>query len=132
MSQYFFDIRKVSIGNDTHVNRGCFFDGRAGITIGNNVSISHKVILMTGTHDVNSKTFAGDFQPIRIEDYAWIGVNATILKGVTVGKGAVVAAGAVVTKDVAPYTIAGGVPAKKIGDRSKDLSYAPTWNVPFV
>ena len=47
----------------------------------------------------------------------WIGANATILKGVTVGEGAVVAAGAVVTKDVAPYTIVGGVPAKYIGDR---------------
>lgn len=47
----------------------------------------------------------------------WIGANATILKGVTIGEGAVVAAGAVVTKDVAPYTIVGGVPAKYIGDR---------------
>ena len=132
MSQYFFSVNKISIGSNTHVNRGCFFDARAGIAIGNNVSISHRVTLMTGSHDARSKTLTGDFRPITIEDYVWIGVNATILKGVTVGRGAVVAAGAVVTKDVAPYTIAGGVPAKKIGDRRKDLEYAPAWGIPFV
>jgi acetyltransferase-like isoleucine patch superfamily enzyme len=132
MSQYFFAIHKLSIGSHCHVNRGCFFDARAGITIGNNVSISHRVTLMSGSHDVNSKTFAGDFQPIKIEDYVWIGVNAIILKGVNIGKGAVVAAGAVVTKDVAPYTIVGGIPAKKIGDRAKDFEYYPTWGLPFV
>jgi acetyltransferase-like isoleucine patch superfamily enzyme len=132
MSQYFFDVHKISIGSNTHVNRGCFFDARAGITIGSNVSISHQVTLMTGSHEASSKTFAGDFQPIAVEDYVWIGVNATVLKGITLGKGAVVAAGAVVTKDVAPYTMVGGVPAKKIGSRSKDLNYTPAWGVPFV
>nr|WP_325058528.1 DapH/DapD/GlmU-related protein [Sphingomonas sp. EC-HK361] len=49
--------------------------------------------------------------PVRIDDKAWIGFNAIILKGVTIGEGAIVAAGAVVTKDVAPYTIVGGNPA---------------------
>jgi acetyltransferase-like isoleucine patch superfamily enzyme len=132
MSQYFFDAHKISIGSHTHVNKGCFFDARAGITVGSSVSISHQVTLMTGSHEVSSRTFAGVFLPITIEDYAWIGVNATILKGVRVGKGAVVAAGAVVTKDVAPYTIVGGVPAKKIGDRAQDLEYYPAWGIPFV
>lgn len=51
---------------------------------------------------------------VRIDDKAWIGFNVSILKGVTIGEGAIVAAGAVVTKDVAPYTIVGGNPARVI------------------
>ncbi|GAB6011243.1 glycosyltransferase [Viscerimonas tarda] len=132
MSQSFFCIHKLSIGENTHINRRCFFDARAGIQIGNNVSISHQVTLMTGGHDVQSKSFVGDFRPIIINDFVWIGVNATILRGVTIGKGAVVAAGAVVTKDVEPYTVVGGVPAKVIGKRPHDLDYKCEWTLPFV
>ena len=53
-------------------------------------------------------------QDVHIEEGVWVGCNATILKGVTIGKGAVVAAGSVVTKDVLPYSIVGGNPAKVI------------------
>ena len=56
-------------------------------------------------------------------DHCWIGVRAIILPGVTVGEGAIVAAGSVVAKDVAPYTIVGGNPAKVIGERTRDLNY---------
>jgi len=132
MSQYFTCIYKLEIGNNTHINRGCFFETRARIIIGNNVSISHQVSLLTGSHDVNSVNFSGIYRPIKIEDYVWIGVNATILHGVTIGMGAVVAAGAVVTKDVEPYSIVGGVPAKKIGVRCKNLDYKINWTLPFI
>jgi len=132
MSQYFFNINKLKIGKHTHINRGCFFDARAGINIGNNVSISHLVSMLTGSHDVQSSKFKGIFKPININDYVWIGVNATILQGVTIGEGAVVAAGAVVIKDVEPYSIVGGVPAKKIGFRNKNLNYTPSWKSPFI
>ncbi|MDR0792472.1 MAG: acyltransferase, partial [Chitinophagaceae bacterium] len=110
----------------------CFFDGRNGITIGNKVSISHKVTLITESHDTDSPTFDTIRGKIIIEDYAWIGVNATILQGITIGEGAVVAAGAVVTKPVAPYTVVGGVPAKKIKDRVQNLNYTPEWTTPCV
>lgn len=55
--------------------------------------------------------------PVTIEDDVWIGVNVTILPGVTVGKGSVLGAGAVVTKDVKPFTVVAGVPAKVMGRR---------------
>jgi acetyltransferase-like isoleucine patch superfamily enzyme len=131
MSQYFFCIHKLKIGKHTHINKGCFFDARAGINIGNNVSISHQVSLLTGGHDVNSSNFSGIYRSITIKDYVWIGVNATILQGVTIEEGAVIAAGAVVLNDVEPYSIVGGIPAKKIGKRNKNLHYEPRWELPF-
>ena len=60
---------------------------------------------------------AGSYAPVIIEEDCWIGSHAVILKGVTIGEGAVVAAGAVVTRDVPPYAVVGGIPAKVIGDR---------------
>ena len=67
--------------------------------------------------------FVTETQPVVIENYAWIGMRAMILPGVTIGEGAVVAAGAVVSRDVAPYTVVGGVPAKPIGRRQGPARY---------
>ena len=114
---------RIMVGDYSHINRECFLDGRAGITIGSRVSISHRVSIITGSHDVNSKSFKGVFKPIVIEDYVWIGIGATILQGVKVGQGAVIAAGSVVTKDVEPYSIIGGIPARVISTRNPDLDY---------
>lgn len=129
---YFINPNLVSIGEYSHINRDCIIDGRGGIKIGNSVSISHRVNIMTGSHDMNNETFQGIFKPITINDYAWIGIGATILQGVTIGEGAVVCAGAVVTSDVDAYCVVGGIPAKKIKDRSKTLKYRCVWNVPFT
>lgn len=120
---YIIDANRLTIGSDTHINRQCTLDARGGLTIGSSVSISHGVIIMSGSHDVNSKHFNGKFLPINISDYVWIGCGAIILQNVNIGKGAVIAAGAVVTKDIPPYSIAAGVPAKIIGERTKDLDY---------
>ena len=120
----------ITIGRDCHINRGALLDGRGEISIGNCVSISHRVALVSASHDVHSRSFAYVKEPITVGDYVWIGIHATVLKGVTIGEGAVVAAGAVVTKDVEPYTIVGGVPAKKIGERVHGLNYKcrfPEW-----
>lgn len=124
---YFQNVFSLKIGNYSHINRGCVIDARGGIVIGDNVSISHNVSIVTGSHDCQSSIFAGSFKPIFIDDYVWIGFGATILQGVHIGKGAVVCAGAVVTKDIKDYEIVGGVPARKIGERNHDLEYHCLW-----
>lgn len=122
-SNYWINPNLVTIGRNSHINRGCVIDARGGLTIGNSVSISHGVYIMTGSHDMNNPSFIGRFRPIRIDDYAWIGVGAKILQDVHIGEGAVVAAGAVVTKDVPPYMVVGGVPARKISERNIQPDY---------
>lgn len=71
---------------------------------------------------------------VQIGDYAWISRRAVILPGVTIGEGAVVAAGAVVTKNVAPYTVVGGVPAKFVAERPRGLTYTlgECGHTPFI
>lgn len=123
LRQYVIEPRKLVVGAFSHINRGCLLDARGGIEIGDSVSISFNASLITGSHKINTRNFEGIFKPIIVEDYAWIGVNAVILQGVTIGKGAVVATGSVVTKDVLPFTVVGGVPAKVIGVRENDLDY---------
>lgn len=120
---YFMNANLLTIGKYSHINRGCLIDARGRITIGDNVSISHNVNVVTGSHDAQSSNFMGIFKPIVIKDYAWLGVGCTVLQGVTIGRGAVVAAGAVVTKDVGDYEIVGGIPARKIGMRNPNLDY---------
>lgn len=121
-----FEVRRperIVIGDHSLIGHKAVLDGRKGLIIGKNVNISEEVMLWTMQHDYNDKDFLGTGGEIVIEDYAWISVRAIILPGVRIGKGAVVAAGAVVTKDVEAYTIVGGVPAKKIGDRIQNLEY---------
>lgn len=117
------DAQNISVGAGSIIGMWATLDGREGITIGNNVNFSSEVALWTLQHDYNSPNFATSGGPIVIGDRAWISFRATILPGVTIGEGAVVAANSVVTKDVAPYTVVGGIPAKKIGQRTADLSY---------
>lgn len=118
--------KKIKIGRGTVVGYSCELDGRKGITIGENVNISSDVKLYTLQHDYNSYGFDAIGGPIIVNDYAWISVRAIVLPGVVIGEGAVVAAGAVVTKNVDPYTVVGGVPAKKISDRNREIKYSPS------
>jgi len=113
----------VSIGNNCVINREVYLDGRVGVVIGNNVNVSFQTCILSLHHDHNSPSFAAVGAVVTIHDHAWIGARATLLPGVTIGEGAVVAAGAVVTRDVAPYEVVGGVPAKKIAERNRDIQY---------
>ena len=87
------------------------------ITIGTKVAISREAFICTASHDITKPNRPLITAPITICDGVWIGARAIILPGVTIGEGAVVAAGAVVTKDVEPWSVVGGNPAKVIKKR---------------
>lgn len=107
--------KNIHFGKNIYLNAGCKFQDHGGIYIADDVLIGHNCVMATLNHDLHPAHRADMFPaPIHIERNVWIGANVTILAGVTVGENAVVAAGAVVTKDVAPNTIVGGVPAKFI------------------
>lgn len=116
------DIRtpyKISVGKYTNINKCCVLDGRGELIIGDNVDIAQQTNIWTEQHDYNDPTYTSTSAPVVIEDYVWLASRVTVLPGVTIGKGAVVASGAVVTKDVPPFAIVGGVPAKVIGHRDE-------------
>ena len=102
---------KLEFGSG-YINSGVTIDCFESISIGSDVAISKGVTIRdSDNHRINGAEMT---QPVVIGNHVWIGLNATILKGVRIGDGAVVAAGAVVTKDVEPNTLVGGVPAKLI------------------
>ena len=119
----FFTGKNISIGDHVVINRRCYLDGRIGIEINNNVSISPEVYIISLDHDPDSPRFATRGSKVIVEDYVWIGARAIIMPGVTLGEGAVVGAGAVVTRDINPYRIAVGTPAREIRDRNRALEY---------
>jgi maltose O-acetyltransferase len=108
--------RNIYIGNGTFINSEVRFGvPLEQVKIGNNVLVGPRVCFETVNHGIQFTTGKGRGQsskPITVEDEVWIAVGAIIAPGVKIGKGAVIAAGAVVTKDVEPYTMVGGVPAK--------------------
>jgi acetyltransferase-like isoleucine patch superfamily enzyme len=103
------------LGEGVFINAGCRFQDQGGITIGDRSLIGHNAVIATLNHNMDPE-LRGNLipAPVRIGSDVWLGSNVTVLPGVTIGDGAVVAAGAVVTKDVAPRTVVGGVPAKLI------------------
>lgn len=119
----FFTGGDVSIGPHSIVNRNCFLDGRKGLRIGKNCSISSEVMLLSMGHDPQSPGFEVNGGCTTVGDHAWVGSRAILLPGVTVGEGAVIGAGSVVTKDIRPWMIAAGNPAREIKARNRDLTY---------
>lgn len=123
-----FGTGAISIGDHSVVNRACYLDNRDAITIGNSVSIAHNVRIYTGGHDIDARDFAYTKAPVRIEDYAVLFANAIVQPGIIIGRGAVVLPGAVVTRDVAPFAVVGGNPARHVRDRPHDLDYRFHYN----
>ncbi|MDE6369921.1 MAG: sugar O-acetyltransferase [Duncaniella sp.] len=109
--------RNITIGKRTFINMGCSFQDWGGIEIGDDCLIGHNCTICTVNHS-KSPSRRGDMtcHPVKIGNSVWVGADVTILPGVIIGDGAIIAAGAVVSKDVEPYTIVGGVPARKIKD----------------
>jgi acetyltransferase-like isoleucine patch superfamily enzyme len=121
-----FLFKNITIGNDVSIGSGAnFFASKSHIYIGNKVMFAPNVTIIGGNHSThiigklladykdNDKLKSDDVS-VTIEDDVWVGTGVIILKGVHIGRGAIIAAGAVVNKNVAPYTIVGGVPAKLI------------------
>lgn len=114
---------RITIGKGCVINSGAVLDGRgAMLTLGDFVDVAPYVKIWTLDHDPGSSDHASRARPVVIEDYVWLGSSSTVLPGVLLGKGCVVAAGAVVTKDVAPWTIVAGIPARPIGQRPAHLT----------
>ncbi len=114
----------VSIGTRSWVGPYCLIYGNGGVQIGEDVLIAAHSSINTVSHvltDRDSPMNAPGIycNPVIIEDDVWIGLNCTILQGITVGRGTVIGAGAVVTRDLPPWSIAMGVPARVVGSRNR-------------
>ena len=112
--------KNVRIGDGCSFGSFVILDAHDRITIGRDCMFAAKVTISTATHDyslepMNQRTIT---KAVVIEDGAWFGVGATVLPGVRVGRGAVVGAHALVTKDVPPYAIVVGVPARVLRYRN--------------
>lgn len=117
---------RLEIGRNTYIQPACLLNPFiSSIIIGANCMIAARCAFMPYQHG-----FADTHRPMReqpltsrgdivLEDDVWLGAGVTVLDGVTIGQGAIIGAGAVVTKDIPPYAIAGGVPARVIGTRTK-------------
>lgn len=113
----------IEIGDYTVVNSRALLDGRVGLKIGSNVDIGEDVSIYCGGHDVQDPEYSGIMTPIEIGDRAGIYARSIFICGGKIGEGAVIAAGSVVTREVPPYVIVGGNPARKIADRNRNLTY---------
>lgn len=104
------------------INRGCRFYAShyhkdVRIRIGDHVAVAPEVSFFAAGHDYRQLSLPDTAASITVGNYVWIGARSVILQGVTIGEGAVIAAGSVVTRDVPPYTVAAGVPARVIKKR---------------
>lgn len=113
---FYVDYGKhIEIGKGCFIQQCCTFFGRGGITLGENVLVGPKVNIITINHDPDPENRSATYgRPVVIGDNVWIGINSTILPGVSIGCGAIIGANSVVTKDVPPMTVVAGNPARII------------------
>lgn len=119
-----FTLSNMYVGNNVYIGYGAdMIASRSKIKIGNHVVFGPNVSIRGGDHRIDyvgkyidmvddTMKLPDNDQDVIFEGDNWIGMNSTILKGVTIGKGAVIAAGSIVNKDIPPYSVVGGVPAK--------------------
>ena len=115
------EFAKIIIGNNTTIGYHTFIFASERIEIGNNCLIAPFVYIVDSNHASSRESLINEQEnktaPIIIGNDVWVGVKATILSGVKIGDGAIIGAGAIVDKNVDPYSIVGGIPARNIGER---------------
>jgi len=125
----------ITIGRRSSINQYAVINGQGGVRIGDSVMIAAFVSMFAANHVFDDPSIPileqgiSSKGGIKIEDDVWIGSHAVILDGVTIGTGSVIGAGAVVTKDVPPFSIVAGVPARVVRKRTQ-TSRAPAPNDP--
>ena len=110
------------IGNNVGISQNCFIQVRGNVNIGNNVIMGPNVSIFSENHNFTNPDLPVNIQGesrkgVIIEDGVWIGTRSVILDGVKIGENSIIAAGSVVVKDVPPFSIVGGVPAKVLKSR---------------
>lgn len=140
--RYFFAKRVCTLGKDVNIERNAFFtpgltvgdnsgvgvnsEVYGPVTIGENVMMGPEVVIYTSSHEFSRTDIpimeqgSTPAEPVMIGDDCWIGRRAMIMPGVRIGNGCVIGAGAVVTKDIPPYSVAGGVPARVLRSRKTE------------
>jgi len=118
-------LENCDIGDHVSIREFCDIGALGGLSIGSNVSIASGTVILTTEHDYRqSTTLIRDaptlLKPTMIEEDVWIGSQVGITAGVTIGRGSVIGLGAVVTKSIPAYSIAVGVPARVIDQRSSE------------
>lgn len=124
----FWNPKGLIIEEGSVVGFKCNLDARRGLKIGKNVCIASEVMIWSLHHDYNSPVFDGAGGLVEIGDYSWLCSRCIILPNLKVEKYNIIASGAVLTKNTLPFSIMGGIPAKKIGERDNtcDYSYVPS------
>ncbi len=113
---------RMEIGRDVFIATGCWLHARGGIVLEDEVQLGPYAVLVAGDHtqvDGSYRFGPSHLAPICVRRGAWVAAHATVTKGVIIGRGALLAANSVATRDVPPFTMAGGVPARAIHRKSQ-------------
>jgi len=130
LSSFFARPDRADIGDNVFLGEGFHISVLVDLKIGDGVVAGPRLIIMGGDHDIGQigkrlhEVGEGINLPVTIEKDVWIGARVTILKGVTIGEGSIIGAGSLVTKDIPPYTIAVGSPARPVKKRFSDEELA--------
>ena len=109
----------IEVGDNVSWNHCCYIDSKGGVKFEDFSIITEYTKIFTHGHSEQNHEDR-TYKSVVIGKYAKVYTNSTVLPGVTIGEGAIVATGAIVTKDVEPYTLVGGIPAKEIRKRKAD------------